>query len=125
MTLKPGVKPWQRKLGIIAAHGMGYLVIWQSKHNLQEKCQQGWTKKLDNFMDALSSMESPLHLLAVDASVEGPYGPPSMEFLRHDALILIGGGSGIAPLMSTLSETLHQHDIKEGNHVPREVLLIW
>ncbi|GLJ11029.1 hypothetical protein SUGI_0140800 [Cryptomeria japonica] len=89
------------------------------------KCQQGWTKKLDNFMDALSSMESPLHLLAADAAVEGPYGPPSMDFLRYDALILIGGGSGIAPLMSILSETLHQHDIKEGNHVPREVLLIW
>ncbi|KAH9305484.1 hypothetical protein KI387_009888, partial [Taxus chinensis] len=42
------------------------------------KCQQGWTKKLDNFMDCLSSMESPFHL---QAAIEGPYGPASSDFL--------------------------------------------
>ncbi|KAH9305481.1 hypothetical protein KI387_009885 [Taxus chinensis] len=86
------------------------------------KCQQGWTKKLDNFLDCLSSMESPLHL---QAAIEGPYGPASSDFLRYDALILIGGGSGIAPMLSILTETLHQHNIKNENHVPSEILLIW
>ncbi|GLJ11039.1 hypothetical protein SUGI_0141080 [Cryptomeria japonica] len=83
------------------------------------KCQQGWTKKLDN---CISSLERPSHL---QAAIEGPYGPASSDFLRYEALILIGGGSGIAPLLSILSETLHQHHINNGNHVPREVLLIY
>ncbi|KAH9329165.1 hypothetical protein KI387_001273, partial [Taxus chinensis] len=68
------------------------------------KCQQGWTKKLDKFMDSLNYIEGPLCL---PAAIEGPYGPASSDLLRYEALILISGGSGIAPMISILSETLY------------------
>ncbi|KAH9289734.1 hypothetical protein KI387_033851, partial [Taxus chinensis] len=45
--------------------------------------------------------------------------------VRYEALILISGGSGIAPMISILSETLYKHSIKKPNHAPSEILVIW
>ncbi|KAM7504045.1 hypothetical protein LguiB_002949 [Lonicera macranthoides] len=35
-------------------------------------------------------------------SVEGPYGPTSSNFLRHESLVMISGGSGITPFISII-----------------------
>ncbi|CAN1157334.1 Probable ferric reduction oxidase 1 [Linum perenne] len=46
------------------------------------------------------------HLL--DVSVEGPYGPVSTDFQRHDTIVLISGGSGITPFISIIRELIHR-----------------
>ncbi|CAH1447894.1 unnamed protein product [Lactuca virosa] len=35
---------------------------------------------------------------------EGPYGPISTNFLRHDILVMVSGGSGITPFISIFRE---------------------
>ncbi|KAL2550505.1 Ferric reduction oxidase 2 [Forsythia ovata] len=42
----------------------------------------------------------------LEVSVEGPYGPPSTSFLRHDMLVMVSGGSGITPFMSIIRELI-------------------
>nr|XP_004229896.2 ferric reduction oxidase 2 [Solanum lycopersicum] len=65
------------------------------------KCEGSWTKKLYSVM----SLPKPVDRL--DVSVEGPYGPASTHFLRHDTLVLISGGSGITPFISIVRELIH------------------
>ncbi|KAL7002468.1 ferric-chelate reductase (NADH) [Sarracenia purpurea var. burkii] len=60
------------------------------------KGEGSWTKKLYHML----SSHSPLHHL--DVSIEGPYGPFSTYFLRHDALVMVSGGSGITPFISII-----------------------
>ncbi|XAR63033.1 Ferric-chelate reductase (NADH) [Bertholletia excelsa] len=62
------------------------------------KKEGSWTNKL---YDMLSSPSTIDHL---DVSVEGPYGPVSTHFLRHDMVVMVSGGSGIAPFMSIIKE---------------------
>ncbi|PIN05823.1 Ferric reductase, NADH/NADPH oxidase [Handroanthus impetiginosus] len=64
------------------------------------KCEGSWTKKL---YDMISSPTSIDHL---QVSVEGPYGPATTNFLRHDTLVMISGGSGIAPMISIIKELI-------------------
>ncbi|KAL8119048.1 ferric reduction oxidase 2-like [Apium graveolens] len=65
-----------------------------------------WSKKLFHTLSAPSSVDR------LDVSIEGPYGPASTNFLRHDTLVMVSGGSGITPFISIfrelvfLSETL-------------------
>ncbi|KAH0726495.1 hypothetical protein KY284_002360 [Solanum tuberosum] len=65
------------------------------------KCEGSWTKKLYSVMSLPSSVNR------LDVSVEGPYGPASTHFLRHDTLVLISGGSGIAPFISIIRELIY------------------
>ncbi|PHU09566.1 Ferric reduction oxidase 2 [Capsicum chinense] len=65
------------------------------------KCEGNWTKKLYDVI----SLPSPVDRL--DVSVEGPYGPASTHFLRHDTLVLISGGSGITPFISIIRELIY------------------
>ncbi|WMV11467.1 hypothetical protein MTR67_004852 [Solanum verrucosum] len=65
------------------------------------KCEGSWTKKLYSVMSLPSSVNR------IDVSVEGPYGPASTHFLRHDTLVLISGGSGIAPFISIIRELIY------------------
>ncbi|CAN4111559.1 unnamed protein product [Withania somnifera] len=65
------------------------------------KCEGGWTKKLYDVMSLPSSVDR------LDVSVEGPYGPASTHFLRHDTLVLISGGSGITPFVSIIRELIY------------------
>ncbi|XP_073123192.1 ferric reduction oxidase 2-like [Henckelia pumila] len=64
------------------------------------KCEGNWTK---NLYDLISST-SPIERIRV--SVEGPYGPATTDFLRHDMLVLISGGSGITPFFSIIRELI-------------------
>ncbi|CAL0315045.1 unnamed protein product [Lupinus luteus] len=59
-----------------------------------------WTQKLYNMLS------SNLAIDRLGVSVEGPYGPVSTDFLRHDTLVLISGGSGITPFISIIRELL-------------------
>ncbi|KAI3441773.1 FAD-binding FR-type domain-containing protein [Psidium guajava] len=57
-----------------------------------------WSQKL---YQILSSPSPPDRL---DVSVEGPYGPASTHFLRHEKLVMVSGGSGISPFISVIRE---------------------
>ncbi|XP_068650711.1 ferric reduction oxidase 2-like [Aristolochia californica] len=64
------------------------------------KKEGSWTAKL---YDTLAS-PSPVDRLEV--SLEGPYGPISVDFLRHDSLVMIAGGSGITPMISLIRDII-------------------
>ncbi|XVF50866.1 hypothetical protein PTKIN_Ptkin04bG0138100 [Pterospermum kingtungense] len=64
------------------------------------KSEGSWSQKL--YQEVRSSME---HL---EISTEGPYGPNSFHFLRHESLVLVCGGSGITPFISIIREMIFQ-----------------
>ncbi|OMO69874.1 FAD-binding 8, partial [Corchorus capsularis] len=59
------------------------------------KGQGSWTSKL------YQKLSSPLPIDHLEVSIEGPYGPASTHFQRHDTLVMVSGGSGITPLISS------------------------
>ncbi|XP_021644147.2 ferric reduction oxidase 2-like isoform X1 [Hevea brasiliensis] len=64
------------------------------------KSEGSWSKKLYQMLSSPSSID---HL---EVSVEGPYGPSSTDFLRHDTLVMVSGGSGITPFISVIRELI-------------------
>ncbi|XAR53629.1 Ferric-chelate reductase (NADH) [Bertholletia excelsa] len=80
------------------------------------KSEGSWTQTLYQKL----SQPSPVDQLEV--SVEGPYGPPSTHFLRHDALVMVSGGSGITPFISIIRELLHSSSLRSCR--TQQVLLI-
>ncbi|XP_059654218.1 ferric reduction oxidase 2-like [Cornus florida] len=64
------------------------------------KCDGSWTKKLFQMLSSPSSIDR------LDVSIEGPYGPVSTNFLRHDTIVMVSGGSGITPLISIIKEVM-------------------
>ncbi|KAL5572913.1 hypothetical protein UlMin_022510 [Ulmus minor] len=71
------------------------------KLSVMIKGEGSWAKKL---YQLLSSPSSPIDRLEV--AVEGPYGPVSTNFLRHDTLVMVSGGSGITPLISIIRDLI-------------------
>lgn len=65
------------------------------------KSEGTWTKKLYQLL----SNPSPIDRLGI--SVEGPYGPASTNYLRHDTLVMVSGGSGITPFFSIIRELIY------------------
>lgn len=65
------------------------------------KSEGTWTKKLYQLL----SNPSPIDRLEI--SVEGPYGPASTNYLRHDTLVMVSGGSGITPFFSIIRELIY------------------
>ncbi|CAA6669832.1 unnamed protein product [Spirodela intermedia] len=63
------------------------------------KKEGSWSQKL---YQALSSPS----LERLEIAVEGPYGHVSTDFLGHDCLIMVSGGSGITPFISIIRELL-------------------
>ncbi|XP_062120349.1 ferric reduction oxidase 4-like isoform X2 [Humulus lupulus] len=84
------------------------------KLSIMIRTEGSWSQKL--YKQLSSSVK---HL---DVSVEGPYGPSSFSFLRHEALIMVSGGSGITPFISIIREIMFQSTIP-NSHVPRVVLV--
>ncbi|KAL3624435.1 hypothetical protein CASFOL_031103 [Castilleja foliolosa] len=74
--------------------------IEQERLSVMIKCEGSWTKKLYNAISFPSSID------CLCVSVEGPYGPATTNFLRHDMLVMICGGSGIAPFISIIKELI-------------------
>ncbi|XP_068314564.1 ferric reduction oxidase 2-like isoform X1 [Pyrus communis] len=64
------------------------------------KSEGSWTKKL------CQMVSSPFPTDQIGVAVEGPYGPASTQFLRHDTLVMVSGGSGITPFISIIRELL-------------------
>ncbi|KAI6696353.1 hypothetical protein NL676_016472 [Syzygium grande] len=83
------------------------------------KCQGSWCHRL--FQSLSSSSSSSLDRLEV--SVEGPYGPASSQFLRHDTLVMMSGGSGIAPFISLIREIIHKADQQQPDTTASSKLL--
>ncbi|XP_047336404.1 ferric reduction oxidase 5-like isoform X2 [Impatiens glandulifera] len=71
-----------------------------------------------NLYQELSS-SSKTHL---EVHVEGPYGPVSSDFLRRESLVMVSGGSGIAPFISIIREVIHL-STQPGLHIPRMYLI--
>lgn len=65
------------------------------------KSEGKWSQKL---FEKLSSTTLGHHL---QVSLEGPYGPASTQFLRHDMLVIVSGGSGITPFISIIRELIY------------------
>ncbi|KAK3220403.1 hypothetical protein Dsin_014373 [Dipteronia sinensis] len=72
----------------------------QDKLSIFVKCQGSWTQKL--YQQLSSSVDR------LEVSVEGPYGPTSSHFLRHESLVMVSGGSGISPFISIIREIIFQ-----------------
>ncbi|KAL5859659.1 hypothetical protein ACOSQ4_000955 [Xanthoceras sorbifolium] len=71
------------------------------KLSVMIKSEGSWSKKLYQMF----SSSNPIDRLEV--SVEGPYGPASTHFLRHDTLVMVSGGSGITPFISIIRELIY------------------
>ncbi|GMI66821.1 FERRIC REDUCTION OXIDASE 2, ferric reduction oxidase 2, FERRIC CHELATE REDUCTASE DEFECTIVE 1 [Hibiscus trionum] len=69
------------------------------------KCEGSWTTKLDRMLS--SSIER------LDVAIEGPYGPASNHFLRHDTIVMVSGGSGITPFISVIRELIFRSKLSE------------
>ncbi|XP_045821184.1 ferric reduction oxidase 2-like [Trifolium pratense] len=67
----------------------------------------------------LSTLSPPSHL---DVSIEGPYGPASTFFSRHETLVMVSGGSGITPFISIIRSLLFKANNEGGKSF--KVLLI-
>ncbi|XP_057533601.1 ferric reduction oxidase 2-like [Amaranthus tricolor] len=72
----------------------------QDKLSVVIKLEGSWSRKLYDLINS-SSIDR------LQVSVEGPYGPASSHFLRHDTLVMVSGGSGITPFMSIIQELVY------------------
>ncbi|XP_016480821.2 ferric reduction oxidase 2-like [Nicotiana tabacum] len=80
------------------------------------KGEGSWSKKLYQIISSPNSVDR------LNVSVEGPYGPPSTHFLRHDLLVMVSGGSGITPFISIIRELIHTSESQKCK--TPEILLI-
>ncbi|XP_047971775.1 ferric reduction oxidase 4-like isoform X1 [Salvia hispanica] len=85
-----------------------------NKLSIMIKIEGSWTQKL--YKQLSSSLD---HL---EVSTEGPYGPASSDFLSHESLVMISGGSGIAPVISIIREIIFRST--ESNRKVPNILLI-
>ncbi|XP_029128343.1 ferric reduction oxidase 2 [Cajanus cajan] len=75
-----------------------------------------WTKKLYQLLSTPSSIDR------LVVSVEGPYGPISTDYIRHDTLVMVSGGSGITPFISITRELIHLKTALKWK-IPKVVLI--
>ncbi|WCJ36130.1 ferric reduction oxidase 8 [Euphorbia peplus] len=87
------------------------------------KCEGDWTTSLYNMIQAEinSGYE---HMICIPTEIEGPYGPPSLEFLRHDSLLLIAGGIGMTPFLSIIRE-IASFQSSNKYRFPKKIQLIY
>ncbi|XP_047336064.1 ferric reduction oxidase 4-like [Impatiens glandulifera] len=74
-----------------------------------------WSQKLYQELSSSSKTNLEVH-------VEGPYGPVSPDLLRRDSLVMVSGGSGIAPFISIIREVIHL-STQPGSHIPKMLLI--
>ncbi|GJY87423.1 ferric reduction oxidase 2-like protein [Tanacetum coccineum] len=80
------------------------------------KGEGSWSKKLYQILSSPNPVEQ------LDVCVEGPYGPISTNFLRHDMLVMVSGGSGITPFISIFRELVFTTETLK--HKAPKILLI-
>ncbi|KAK6239803.1 hypothetical protein QUC31_005272 [Theobroma cacao] len=71
------------------------------------KSEGSWSTKLYQMLSSPSSVDR------LEVSIEGPYGPASNHFLRHDTLVMVSGGSGITPFISIIRELIYRSKISQ------------
>lgn len=81
------------------------------------KGEGSWSKKLYQILSSPSAAD---HL---DISIEGPYGPASTDFLRHDLLVMVSGGSGITPFISIIREMIYAKQTQQNCKTPKILLI--
>ncbi|KAH0762322.1 hypothetical protein KY290_018395 [Solanum tuberosum] len=74
-----------------------------------------WSQKLEK---QLSSSPDRLQI-----STEGPYGPSSSHFLSRECLVMVSGGSGIAPMISIFRELIYRSTLQTNTKVPKVILI--
>ncbi|RZB88697.1 Ferric reduction oxidase 2 isoform C [Glycine soja] len=67
-------------------------------------------------------LSSSIPISHLDVSVEGPYGPASTFYSRHELLVLVSGGSGITPFISIIRSLIFKANT-EGSKTPRVLLV--
>ncbi|XP_031483417.1 ferric reduction oxidase 2-like [Nymphaea colorata] len=82
------------------------------------KCEGQWTGDL---YEKLSSAARSGAIDGLEVLVEGPYGPPSTDFLRYDTLVMVSGGAGITPFISIIRHLISRNDAPKE---PARLLLI-
>ncbi|CAM8888746.1 unnamed protein product [Rhodiola kirilowii] len=79
------------------------------------KTEGSWSRKLHQILSSSASVDR------LEVSVEGPYGPASTNFLRHDMLVMVSGGSGLTPFISITRELISAS--MKGCRTPKVLLL--
>ncbi|XP_058740418.1 ferric reduction oxidase 2-like [Vicia villosa] len=80
------------------------------------KSSGNWSRTL---YQKLSTLSPPSQL---DVSIEGPYGPTSTFFSRHEMLVMVSGGSGITPFFSIIRSLLFEANTECGK-TPKVLLI--
>ncbi|XP_050222371.1 ferric reduction oxidase 8, mitochondrial isoform X2 [Mercurialis annua] len=82
------------------------------------KGKGGWTGSVHDMIQAEMDSNGD-HISCIPIAIEGPYGPPSLDFL---SLFLIAGGIGITPFLSILKEIA---SVPRSNRLPSQIHLIY
>ncbi|KAL1552849.1 ferric-chelate reductase (NADH) [Salvia divinorum] len=88
----------------------------KNKLSVAIKSHGGWTQKLYKHLS--------MSLDHLQVSTEGPYEPASSHFLSHESLVMISGGSGIAPFISIIREIIHKSTNAESETKVPKLLLV-
>ncbi|KAK7390009.1 hypothetical protein VNO78_25306 [Psophocarpus tetragonolobus] len=75
----------------------------QDKLSVVIKSEGTWTTKLYQLLSTPSRVDR------LGVSVEGPYGPASTNYLRHNTIVMVSGGSGITPFISIIRELIYMN----------------
>ncbi|XP_057424799.1 ferric reduction oxidase 4 isoform X2 [Lotus japonicus] len=93
-----------------------------SSSNMETNCLSVAIKNVGSWSNKLYQELSNSSLDHLNVSVEGPYGPHTAQFLRHDELVMVSGGSGITPFISIIRDLIFQSQQQES-HTPKLLLV--
>ncbi|KAK9121344.1 hypothetical protein Syun_018961 [Stephania yunnanensis] len=85
-----------------------------NKLSILIKCEGNWSRAL------YKRLHSPMEQLCV--SIEGPYGPTSLPFLRYDSLVMVSGGSAIAAFIPIIKDIAYKSTTQ--NYPIQQILII-
>ncbi|XP_045808015.1 ferric reduction oxidase 5-like [Trifolium pratense] len=93
-----------------------------SSSNMETNSLSVIIKNLGSWSNKLYQELSSTTLDHLSVSVEGPYGPHTSQFLRHEQIVMISGGSGITPFISIIRDLIFQSQQQEFQ--PPKLLLV-
>ncbi|WJX20710.1 ferric-chelate reductase (NADH) [Trifolium repens] len=93
-----------------------------SSSNMETNSLSVTIKNVGSWSNKLYQELSSTTLDHLSVSVEGPYGPHTTQFLRHEQIVMISGGSGITPFISIIRDLIFQSQKQEFQ--PPKLLLV-
>ncbi|GAA0141327.1 oxidase [Lithospermum erythrorhizon] len=87
-----------------------------------------WTNSLYGMLQSAETADAEGNQReCIPISIEGPYGPASLDFLtRYENLLLVAGGIGITPFLSILQELYYQQNNNgDENKYPTSIQLVY